>query len=174
VHGLSRPIGAAFFFSWLPHGLSKTRLLLADHYRVFVPFDRRYADCARARWALPGTRPTHDSANQNCLKELLCAFNEELQVPPLGGFGMIGAKFLWSLIRQWLSQALASGVRQQSASATAQQIAVLLRESLVRQQHAVDLGPALRVFQSSRQRHVWVNAHSSGWPSRMPGQKNTV
>src|SRR6185312_9782945 len=53
VHGMSRPIGAFFH---VPHGLSNAMLLPAITQFSAEAAIRRYADCARAGGAQPGSR----------------------------------------------------------------------------------------------------------------------
>jgi alcohol dehydrogenase class IV len=103
VHGMSRPIGAAFH---VPHGLSNAMLLPAVTEFSIPSAPERYADCARAMGVADESDST-DRANQKLMKELY-ALNEELQVPTPGEFGIDRAKF-FELIPTMAEQALASG-----------------------------------------------------------------
>ena len=120
VHGMSRPIGAAFH---VPHGLSNAMLLPAVTEFSIPSATERYADCARAM-GVAGEADHTNSANQKLLKELY-ALNEELQVPTPGGFGIDRTKF-FELIPTMTQQALASGSPGNNPRVpTAQQIATL-------------------------------------------------
>ncbi|WP_116475526.1 iron-containing alcohol dehydrogenase [Zobellella maritima] len=103
VHGMSRPIGAAFH---VPHGLSNA-MLLPSVTRYSIPAaPQRYADCARAM----GVADALDSvelANDKLLKELH-ALNDELQVPTPAQFGIERQAF-FELMPAMAAQALASG-----------------------------------------------------------------
>ncbi|MCJ8339428.1 MAG: iron-containing alcohol dehydrogenase [Pseudomonadales bacterium] len=103
VHGMSRPIGAAFH---VPHGLSNAMLLPAVTEYSIPAAQQRYADCARAM----GVATEQDSdqlANQKLLQELR-DINDELQVPTLEQFGVERQKYM-DLLPLMAEQALASG-----------------------------------------------------------------
>ncbi|MCJ8298113.1 MAG: iron-containing alcohol dehydrogenase [Pseudomonadales bacterium] len=103
VHGMSRPIGAAFH---VPHGLSNAMLLPAVTEYSIPAAEQRYADCARAM----GVATEQDSdqlANQKLLQELR-DINDELQVPTLEQFGVERQKYM-DLLPLMAEQALASG-----------------------------------------------------------------
>jgi len=103
VHGMSRPIGAAFH---VPHGLSNA-MLLPTVTEFSIPHAiERYADCARAM-DIASEQDSHDQANQKLLIELR-ALNDELQVPTLEEFGADRALFM-ELLPTMAKQALASG-----------------------------------------------------------------
>ena len=120
VHGMSRPIGAAFH---VPHGLSNAMLLPAVTEFSIPSAAERYADCARAM-GVANDRDDTDSANRKLLKELY-ALNEELQVPTPAAFGIDRARF-FELIPTMAKQALASGSPGNNPRvATAEEIAGL-------------------------------------------------
>ncbi|MEQ9545707.1 MAG: iron-containing alcohol dehydrogenase [Marinobacter sp.] len=103
VHGMSRPIGAAFH---VPHGLSNAMLLPAVTEFSIPAAEERYADCARAM----GVAQQSDStkrANQKLLDELH-ALNDELQVPTPEMFGIDRNEF-FDLMPTMAEQALQSG-----------------------------------------------------------------
>ncbi|WP_136681185.1 iron-containing alcohol dehydrogenase [Neptunomonas sp. XY-337] len=103
VHGMSRPIGAAFH---VPHGLSNAMLLPAVTEFSIPEASARYADCARAM----GVADEHESdavANAKLVEELR-ALNAELQVPTPAQFGIERAAF-FDLLEIMAEQALASG-----------------------------------------------------------------
>lgn len=103
VHGMSRPIGAAFH---VPHGLSNAMLLPAVTEFSIPAAEERYADCARAM----GVARQSDStglANQKLLDELH-ALNDELQVPTPETFGIDRSEF-FDLMPTMAEQALQSG-----------------------------------------------------------------
>jgi len=123
VHGMSRPIGAAFH---VPHGLSNAMLLPAVTEFSIPSAPQRYADCARAM-GVADERDDTNSANQKLLKELY-ALNDELQVPTPAGFGIDRARFC-ELIPMMAEQALASGSPGNNPRVpTAQQIAALYEQ----------------------------------------------
>jgi len=123
VHGMSRPIGAAFH---VPHGLSNAMLLPAATEFSIPSAPQRYADCARAM-GVADERDDTNSANQKLLKELY-ALNDELQVPTPAGFGIDRARFC-ELIPMMAEQALASGSPGNNPRVpTAQQIAALYEQ----------------------------------------------
>lgn len=103
VHGMSRPIGAAFH---VPHGLSNAMLLPAVTEYSIPAAPERYADCARAM----GVASESDSTQQATIKLLneLTALNEELNVPTLKEFGVDQNTF-FDLMPTMAEQALASG-----------------------------------------------------------------
>ncbi|QXO17031.1 MULTISPECIES: iron-containing alcohol dehydrogenase [Vibrio] len=103
VHGMSRPIGAAFH---VPHGLSNAMLLPAVTEFSIPSAAHRYADCARAM----GVATQSDSdqeANRKLMAELH-ALNDELMVPTPAQFGIDRQQFL-ALMPTMAEQALASG-----------------------------------------------------------------
>lgn len=103
VHGMSRPIGAAFH---VPHGLSNA-MLLPSVTRYSIPAaPERYADCARAMGVARETDST-DQANRKLLEELE-ALNQELEVPTPAGFGIAREAF-FELMPTMAEQALQSG-----------------------------------------------------------------
>ncbi len=103
VHGMSRPIGAAFH---VPHGLSNAMLLPTVTEFSIPAATERYADCARAM-GIANETDSDDSANAKLLAELI-ALNEELQVPSPAQFGIDKAEFI-ELMPTMADQALASG-----------------------------------------------------------------
>ncbi len=103
VHGMSRPIGAAFH---VPHGLSNAMLLPTVTEFSIPAAQTRYADCARAM-GIASEGDTDDVANEKLLTELR-NLNEELSVPTPAGFGIDRDKFL-DLLPTMAEQALASG-----------------------------------------------------------------
>ncbi|EPJ44646.1 MAG: alcohol dehydrogenase [Osedax symbiont Rs2] len=103
VHGMSRPIGAAFH---VPHGLSNAMLLPAVTEYSIPGAEQRYADCARAM-GVATEQDSDQQANQKLLQELR-AINDELQVPTLEQFGVERQKFM-DLLPLMAEQALASG-----------------------------------------------------------------
>ncbi len=103
VHGMSRPIGAAFH---VPHGLSNA-MLLPEVTRFSLPgASERYADCARAM----GIATAADSDAQSGVKLIdeLYAINDELQVPSPAQFGIDREEY-FSALTNMAEQALASG-----------------------------------------------------------------
>jgi len=103
VHGMSRPIGAFFH---VPHGLSNAMLLPSVTAFSIPSAPERYADCARAM-GVADADDSSEQANQKLLQALE-AFNRELQVPTLAGFGADKTRFD-SLVKTMAEQALASG-----------------------------------------------------------------
>lgn len=103
VHGMSRPIGAAFH---VPHGLSNAMLLPAVTEFSIPEAQERYADCARAM----GVATEQDSAEvaNGKLMDELRALNDELQVPTPEQFGIERQAF-FDLMSTMAEQALASG-----------------------------------------------------------------
>ncbi|SBS27109.1 Alcohol dehydrogenase 2 [Marinomonas spartinae] len=103
VHGMSRPIGAAFH---VPHGLSNAMLLPSVTEFSIPAAPDRYADCAKAMGIAKETDSV-DQANQKLLQELR-DLNSELQVPTPEQFGIDREHFL-ELMPTMAQQALASG-----------------------------------------------------------------
>lgn len=103
VHGMSRPIGAAFH---VPHGLSNAMLLPAVTAFSLGAAPQRYADCARAL-GVAGEADDTRVAGEKLLREL-AALNAELDVPTPAAFGIDRQRFL-DLMPQMAEQALASG-----------------------------------------------------------------
>lgn len=103
VHGMSRPIGAAFH---VPHGLSNAMLLPAVTRFGLEAAQARYATAARrVGFATPGDS---DEAAANKLADGLAQLNRELEVPTPGGFGI--DKAAWDArLEVMAEQALASG-----------------------------------------------------------------
>ncbi|MEH6577959.1 MAG: iron-containing alcohol dehydrogenase [Amphritea sp.] len=103
VHGMSRPIGAAFH---VPHGLSNAMLLPCVTEFSIPGAPERYADCARAM-GVANELDSIEVANGKLLDELR-ALNDELQVPTPEQFGIERQAFL-DLMSTMAEQALASG-----------------------------------------------------------------
>ncbi|UTW05588.1 iron-containing alcohol dehydrogenase (plasmid) [Amphritea atlantica] len=103
VHGMSRPIGAAFH---VPHGLSNAMLLPAVTEFSIPEAAERYADCARAM-GVATEQDSTDVANSKLMDELR-ALNDELQVPTPEQFGIARQEF-FDLMPTMAEQALASG-----------------------------------------------------------------
>lgn len=103
VHGMSRPIGAAFH---VPHGLSNAMLLPSVTEFSIPAAPERYADCARAM-GVACEQDSAEQANQKLLEELR-AINDELQVPTPAQFGIERQAF-FDLLSTMAEQALASG-----------------------------------------------------------------
>lgn len=103
VHGMSRPIGAAFH---VPHGLSNAMLLPSvTEYSIPAAADR-YADCARAI-GVANQADSTEEANRKLLDELR-ALNDELEVPTPELFGIDRTEF-FELMPTMAEQALQSG-----------------------------------------------------------------
>ncbi|SFM34036.1 iron-containing alcohol dehydrogenase [Marinobacter zhejiangensis] len=103
VHGMSRPIGAAFH---VPHGLSNAMLLPAvTEFSIPAAADR-YADCARAI-GVAAQGDSTEEANRKLLEEL-SALNDELEVPTPEQFGIDRSEF-FELMQTMAEQALQSG-----------------------------------------------------------------
>ncbi len=103
VHGMSRPIGAAFH---VPHGLSNA-MLLPSVTKFSIPAAiGRYADCARAMGAA-SYQDNDEVANDKLLDELE-ALNHDLNVPTAQEFGINKQEF-FDLMPTMAEQALASG-----------------------------------------------------------------
>ncbi|MEM5529464.1 iron-containing alcohol dehydrogenase [Gammaproteobacteria bacterium AS21] len=103
VHGMSRPIGAAFH---VPHGLSNAMLLPAVTEYSIVSAPQRYAQCAKAMGIALQTDSDED-ANNKLIAELI-ALNDELEVPSVAQFG-IDKTIFFDLLEQMAEQAIASG-----------------------------------------------------------------
>jgi alcohol dehydrogenase class IV len=103
VHGMSRPIGAAFH---VPHGLSNAMLLPAVTEYSIVSAPQRYAQCAKAMSIALQTDSDED-ANNKLIAELI-ALNDELEVPSVAQFG-IDKTIFFDLLEQMAEQAIASG-----------------------------------------------------------------
>lgn len=103
VHGMSRPIGAAFH---VPHGLSNAMLLPSVTAFSIPAAPGRYAACARAM-GVACEQDSDEQANQKLLTELQ-AINAELKVPTPVQFGIDREKFM-ALMPTMAQQALASG-----------------------------------------------------------------
>ncbi len=103
VHGMSRPIGAAYH---VPHGLSNAMLLPTVTEYSISAAENRYADCARAMGI--ATKDNDDlTACANLLDELN-ALNRELHVPTPEDFGIDRTVFFNNL-ETMAAQAIASG-----------------------------------------------------------------
>ena len=103
VHGMSRPIGAAYH---VPHGLSNA-MLLPEVTEFSIPAAaERYADCARAIGVANEIDNT-EVANNKLMAELY-ALNKELQVPSPEEFG-IEREHFFNNMQTMAEQALASG-----------------------------------------------------------------
>ena len=103
VHGMSRPIGAAYH---VPHGLSNAMLLPAVTEFSIPAAAERYADCARAIGVANESDNT-EVANNKLMAELY-ALNKELQVPSPEEFG-IEREHFFNNMQTMAEQALASG-----------------------------------------------------------------
>ena len=103
VHGMSRPIGAAYH---VPHGLSNAMLLPAVTEYSIPAAAERYADCARAIGVANESDNT-EVANNKLMDELY-ALNKELQVPSPEEFG-IEREHFFNNMQTMAEQALASG-----------------------------------------------------------------
>jgi alcohol dehydrogenase class IV len=103
VHGMSRPIGAAFH---VPHGLSNAMLLPAVTEFSIPAAAERYADCARAM-GVASEQDSTDVANSKLMAELY-ALNDELEVPTPELFGIDRDEF-FRLLPTMAEQALQSG-----------------------------------------------------------------
>jgi len=103
VHGMSRPIGAAFH---VPHGLSNAMLLPAVTEFSIPEAPERYADCARAM-GVASESDSDAAANAKLMVELK-ALNDELSVPTPEQFGIERETFM-SMRQTMAEQALASG-----------------------------------------------------------------
>ncbi|RKR07541.1 alcohol dehydrogenase class IV [Kushneria sinocarnis] len=103
VHGMSRPIGAAFH---VPHGLSNAMLLPAVTGFSIPAAPERYAECARTMGVAAAGDDTA-TANDRLLAELR-ALNRELEVPGPKAYGIERARY-FELSATMAEQALASG-----------------------------------------------------------------
>ncbi|OEY65347.1 iron-containing alcohol dehydrogenase [Marinobacter sp. X15-166B] len=103
VHGMSRPIGAAFH---VPHGMSNAMLLPAVTEFSIPAAAARYADCARAM-GVASEQDSNDVANNKLMAELY-ALNDELEVPTPEVFGIDRDEF-FRLMPTMAEQALQSG-----------------------------------------------------------------
>ena len=103
VHGMSRPIGAAYH---VPHGLSNAMLLPAVTEFSIPAAAERYADCARAIGVADNSDDTEVANNK--LMDELHALNKELQVPSPEEFG-IDRQHFFNNLQTMAEQALASG-----------------------------------------------------------------
>ena len=103
VHGMSRPIGAAYH---VPHGLSNAMLLPTVTEFSIPAAAERYADCARAI-GVAGDSDNTEVANNKLMDELH-ALNKELQVPSPEEFG-IERQHFFNNLQTMAEQALASG-----------------------------------------------------------------
>ncbi len=103
VHGMSRPIGAAFH---VPHGLSNAMLLPAITRFGLEAAQARYAEAARhIGFAGPADA---DAVAAEKLADGLAQLNRDLDVPTPGGFGI--DKAAWDArVEVMADQALASG-----------------------------------------------------------------
>jgi len=103
VHGMSRPIGAAFH---VPHGLSNAMLLPAVTRFGLEAAQGRYAEAAR-RIGFAGSGDA-DAVAAEKLADGLAQLNHDLDVPTPGGFGI--DKAAWNArLEVMAEQALASG-----------------------------------------------------------------
>ena len=103
VHGMSRPIGAAFH---VPHGLSNAMLLPAITRFGLEAAQERYAEAAR-HIGFAG-RADADAVAAEKLADGLAQLNHDLDVPTPGGFGI--NKAAWDARLELMAdQALASG-----------------------------------------------------------------
>lgn len=103
VHGMSRPIGAAYH---VPHGLSNAMLLpIVTEYSIPDAVGR-YARCARAI-SIATNDDNDQTACANLLDELN-ALNRELHVPTPAEFGIDRTAFFNNL-ETMAAQAIASG-----------------------------------------------------------------
>ena len=103
VHGMSRPIGAAYH---VPHGLSNAMLLPTVTEYSISAAENRYADCARAMGI--ATKDNDDLTSCANLLDELNALNRELQVPTPADFGIDRTAFFNNL-ETMAAQAIASG-----------------------------------------------------------------
>lgn len=103
VHGMSRPIGAAFH---VPHGMSNAMLLPAVTRFSADTARARYATCARTIGV--ANQANSDAAAVRLLIGELSALNAELEVPTPSDYGVDRARWQASLSTM-AEQALASG-----------------------------------------------------------------
>ena len=103
VHGMSRPIGAAFH---VPHGLSNAMLLPAITRFGLEAAEARYAEAARTIGFAAFSDP--DAVAAERLATGLAELNRDLDVPTPAGFGINKAE--WDARLELMAdQALASG-----------------------------------------------------------------
>jgi alcohol dehydrogenase len=103
VHGMSRPIGAAFH---VPHGMSNAMLFPAVTEFSLGAAPERYADCARAM-GVAGDTDSDATASSSLLEELR-SINADLDMPSPVGFGIDEEAFR-NAMPSMAEQALASG-----------------------------------------------------------------
>jgi len=103
VHGMSRPIGAAFH---IPHGMSNAMLLPAVTEFGLDAAATRYADCARAMGVARGD--DDDSAASAALLVELRSINADLSMPTIVAYGVDEVAFR-AAMPTMARQALASG-----------------------------------------------------------------
>jgi alcohol dehydrogenase class IV len=103
VHGMSRPLGAAFH---VPHGTSNAMLLPSVTAYGLTAAQERYAACARAMGVAAGT--DDDATASTALLAELHALNGDLRMPTPAEFGIDLDAFRAAMPRM-ASQALASG-----------------------------------------------------------------
>jgi alcohol dehydrogenase class IV len=103
VHGMSRPIGAAFR---VPHGMSNAMLLPAVTAFGLAAAPQRYADCARAMGIASAW--DDDAAASTALLAELHSLNLDLRMPSPAGYGIDAADFRAAMLGM-ARQALASG-----------------------------------------------------------------
>jgi alcohol dehydrogenase class IV len=103
VHGMSRPIGAAFH---VPHGMSNAMLLPAVTEFGLAAAPERYADCARAMGVAGDT--DSDAAASAALLVELTSINADLCMPTPMEYGIDEAAYR-AAMPSMARQALASG-----------------------------------------------------------------
>jgi alcohol dehydrogenase class IV len=103
VHGMSRPIGAAFH---VPHGMSNAMLFPAVTEFSLSAAPERYAMCARAMGVADDAVPDETAAS--ALLTELQAINDDLQMPSPVAFGIDAGAFR-AAMPEMAQQALASG-----------------------------------------------------------------
>ena len=123
VHGMSRPVGAAFH---VPHGLSNAMLLPAVTRFSAPSALARYATCARAMGI--ASDGEGDQLAVSKLVDALDSLNAELDVPSPAEFGI--SKDDWfNAIPTMAEQAIASGSPANNPrDANAEEIAALYEE----------------------------------------------
>jgi alcohol dehydrogenase class IV len=123
VHGMSRPVGAAFH---VPHGLSNAMLLPAVTRFSAPSALARYATCA---WAMGiASDGEGDQLAVSKLVDALDSLNAELDVPSPAEFG-IGRDDWFNAIPTMAEQAIASGSPANNPrDASAEEIAALYEE----------------------------------------------
>lgn len=123
VHGMSRPVGAAFH---VPHGLSNAMLLPAVTRFSAPSALARYATCARAMGI--ASDGEGDQLAVSKLVDALDSLNAELDVPSPAEFG-IGRDDWFNAIPTMAEQAIASGSPANNPrDASAEEIAALYEE----------------------------------------------